>query len=358
MRPPTATVPQPPNASSAARTSRCWVSLPLCPASSMMISRASGQARASSHAVPRGVDRSNRPWISTPGIPSKPARVAQQGALFEPGAVREVVRADPDQGLLVGGRALAERVRGAVRFHGQYGVLPGAPVGRGPLPDGGVGALHEAGVGGREGAGVVRIDVGFALRDARAEAFPLLGEDLPGAPVQPVGLRAPGRRDPGDDDLRDTLRVGLGVREDERRAPGTAVQEPAFDPETGAQPLHVRDEMAGGVVAQVGGGVARVRGAASAVALVEEDDAVALGVEEPPGARAAAGARTAVDDERGLALGIAADLPVDEVAVADVEHAVVVRLDGRVQGVGGFGFCSCSGHGGSLVRGVGSAPSL
>jgi hypothetical protein len=45
-----------------------------------------------------------------------------------------------------------------------------------------------------------------------------------------------------------------------------------------------------------------------------------------------------VDDERGLAAGVAADLPVDEVAVAGVEHAVVVRLDRRVE----------VGHSGSL----------
>ncbi len=35
----------------------------------------------------------------------------------------------------------------------------------------------------------------------------------------------------------------------------------------------------------------------------------------------------------GLARGLAADLPVDAMAVADVEHAVVVRLDLRVRHV-------------------------
>ena len=37
----------------------------------------------------------------------------------------------------------------------------------------------------------------------------------------------------------------------------------------------------------------------------------------------------AVHDERRLAVRVAARLPVDEVAVADVEHPVVVRLDRR-----------------------------
>ena len=43
------------------------------------------------------------------------------------------------------------------------------------------------------------------------------------------------------------------------------------------------------------------------------------------------GARPAVNDQRRLAVRVAADLPVDEVAVADVEHPVVVRLDRRIQ---------------------------
>jgi hypothetical protein len=38
-----------------------------------------------------------------------------------------------------------------------------------------------------------------------------------------------------------------------------------------------------------------------------------------------------VHDHGGLAVRIAADLPVDEVAVADVEHAVLVRFDRGIQ---------------------------
>jgi hypothetical protein len=38
-----------------------------------------------------------------------------------------------------------------------------------------------------------------------------------------------------------------------------------------------------------------------------------------------------VDHERGFAFGVSAGLPVDEVPVADVEQAVVVRFDRRVE---------------------------
>ena len=82
---------------------------------------------------------------------------------------------------------------------------------------------------------------------------------------------------------------------------------------------------------QVGGGVAGVRGAAPAAPLVEQDDAVARRVEVAAEAGGAAGPGPAVHDERGLAVGVAAGLPVDAVAVADVEHALRVRLDLRIQ---------------------------
>jgi len=38
-----------------------------------------------------------------------------------------------------------------------------------------------------------------------------------------------------------------------------------------------------------------------------------------------------VHDDRGLTVWIAADLPVDEVAVANVEQPVAVRLDRRIR---------------------------
>jgi hypothetical protein len=48
--------------------------------------------------------------------------------------------------------------------------------------------------------------------------------------------------------------------------------------------------------------------------------------------RAAAGAGAAVEEECGLALRVAAQLPIEAVAVADVEMAGTVGLDRRVEG--------------------------
>ena len=73
-----------------------------------------------------------------------------------------------------------------------------------------VGVLHAPRVGGDE------VAVGLGLRHARAEALPRLGEEPPDAPVEPVDLRAPGRRHAHEHDLRDALGMALGVGE--RRA--------------------------------------------------------------------------------------------------------------------------------------------
>jgi hypothetical protein len=38
-----------------------------------------------------------------------------------------------------------------------------------------------------------------------------------------------------------------------------------------------------------------------------------------------------MDAEHGLPIGVAADVPVDEISVVDVEQAGVVRLDRRIR---------------------------
>ena len=56
---------------------------------------------------------------------------------------------------------------------------------------------------------------------------------------------------------RHALGMRLGVSERERRAPGAAEHLPALDAEMLAQPLHVVDEMPGGVLLEAACGVER-----------------------------------------------------------------------------------------------------
>src|SRR5580693_7837392 len=67
-----------------------------------------------------------------------------------------------------------------------------------------------------------------------------------------------------------------------------------------------------------------MRRASSAPALIEQDDPIDAGIKVPPPACRAAGTRSAMQDERGLAGGIAARLPIDLVPVTGIEHPVVV----------------------------------
>jgi hypothetical protein len=99
-----------------------------------------------------------------------------------------------------------------------------------------------------------------------------------------------------------------------------------LDAEVLAQPFHVGDQVPGRVLLET-----RMRPAAAAAALVEEDDAIACGIEKPPRTRIAAGAWAAVQENRRLARGIAAFFPVDLVAVADGQMPVAARLDGWIE---------------------------
>src|SRR5204863_8785375 len=80
----------------------------------------------------------------------------------------------------------------------------------------------------------------------------------------------------------------------QRRAPRTAEDEPPVDPEVLAEPLDVAHEVVRRVGGEVDSRIARVRRAATAVVLVEQDRAVGAGVEELAALRDAPRAGAAV----------------------------------------------------------------
>ena len=234
--------------------------------------------------------------------------VAQKRALLEPGRVREVVRTDADEGELGVRRPVAVG-RPAVRLERDDGVLPCEPVGRRLHTHVLVGVLHQPCVRGEH----------VVVAGAGMETLPRRREEAPNAAVEPVELGPSAHGHAEEDDLGHTLRVPLRVREDQRRSPRATVEKPALDAEVPAQQLHVGEQIFRGVHVHIGRGITRVRRAPTAAPLVEEHDPIPLWVEIPPTARAAPRARAAVDDKRGLAVGVAARLPVDAVAVTDVE---------------------------------------
>jgi hypothetical protein len=88
-----------------------------------------------------------------------------------------------------------------------------------------------------------------------------------------------------DQDARDPMQASVAPQsadadEDQGRAPGAAVEQPTGDPEVLPQPFHVDDRMVRRVDARVRCRIARVRPTSPATALVEENDPVALLIEE------------------------------------------------------------------------------
>jgi hypothetical protein len=145
-----------------------------------------------------------------------------------------------------------------------------------------------------------------------------------------VDVGAPGHGHRRQHHRRDALGVPLGVGQGQRHAPGVAPHQPPFDAEMRAQALEVADQVRRRVGRHGREGL-RAGDAATGAPLVEQDDAVAVGVEVPAVAGRAARAGAAVQDDGRLALRVAADLPVEAVAVPDVQQALRVRLERRVK---------------------------
>jgi hypothetical protein len=120
--------------------------------------------------------------------------------------------------------------------------------------------------------------------------------------VQPVELVLLEQEDTAKDQLGNPLGVRLGVGERERGAPASAERLPFLDPgDLGAELLDVLDKVPGGVVLEV-----RERGLLAATALVEHQDLVLVRVELPAVVGARCAARSAVKEDHGLAVRIAA----------------------------------------------------
>ena len=170
---------------------------------------------------------------------------------------------------------------------------------------------------------------GFCLRYARDERPPLHREEAANAVVQPVDLRPARGGDADEDHIRNSLRVCLRVRDRQRRPPRAAVQAPTVDAEMFAKPLHVGDQVLGCVDRHVRRRGGRVRRAPATAALVEHDSEVVLRIERLARSEAGARTRTAMDMQHWLPERVADDLPVDAIAVADIQQSRVVRLRRR-----------------------------
>src|SRR3569623_2066749 len=121
--------------------------------------------------------------------------------------------------------------------------------------------------------------------------------------------------------------MSLGIDQTERRTPGTAEYHPAFDAELGTDALQVGDEKQRGVNNEL-----RMRGGAPGAALIEQHDAIDVGIEETAMIGFAAGTGAAVHEHHRQAFGVAALLDVESMDLVDLEAVRGVRLDIRIKG--------------------------
>ena len=98
-----------------------------------------------------------------------------------------------------------------------------------------------------------------------------------------------------------------------------------------AQPLDIRDQVRSVVARKIHLRRTRMRRASSAIALIKQNDSICEWIEQPAMPRRASRSGTAMQHDGRLAARITARLPVDAVAVANLEHAVIVRFDRWVQ---------------------------
>jgi hypothetical protein len=108
--------------------------------------------------------------------------------------------------------------------------------------------------------------------------LPQIGKQAIGAGlIKPVDVLIAAQKDAAQDQAQYPFGMRFGVSQRQGRAPGAAEDHPAVDAEPFAQFLDIGHQMPGRVVAQF-----RVRGGLAAAALVEQHDAIAFRVEEPP----------------------------------------------------------------------------
>jgi hypothetical protein len=212
---------------------------------------------------------------------------------------------------------------------GHVGVLPQRPLLGGRIPEDRVIGLEQTGI--RIDDPVVsppEADIGL-LGEGR-EAVPGLREDRAHALGDPVDLSPAGGGDAEQHDPTNPVRMRLRIGESQGGAPGDAVQDPGVHAEVFSQGLHVRDEVRRGVGLEGDLRVRCVGEGATATALLEADDPRPLQLETvavPRGAERPA--RSAVHVEGGGAVRIAPFLPIDLLAIADGEHAVVAGRRGK-----------------------------
>ncbi len=181
--------------------------------------------------------------------------------------------------------------------------------------------LQQAVVSGDE------IAIACSWWDTRAEACPLRGEQGCHATIEPIDVCSPCGGDADEDHFGDAVRVSLGVSEPKGRAPRTAKQQPSVNIQVLSKLLQVRQEMCRRIDRQIWTQVTGVRHTPATTSLVEQHDPVGFRIEVATYSCRTTRAGATVEDDSGFAMRVAADLPIDKMSIANIQHPLVVRFD-------------------------------
>src|SRR5687767_8994807 len=98
--------------------------------------------------------------------------------------------------------------------------------------------------------------------------------------------------------------------------------------------LDVCNQVPGGVRAQIGCLFTGVRPASATATLIKKYDAITCRIEQAPQLGMQPSTRPTVQEDCRLACRVPALLPIDLLAVTDIQHPAGVRLDRWIQRVG------------------------
>src|ERR1700722_12033005 len=144
--------------------------------------------------------------------------------------------------------------------------------------------------------------------------------------------------------------MALRIRERQRRAPGAAKYHPALEPQMRAQRLQIAYQVPGAVLVQFG-----MRTTGAAATLVEQHDAIALGIEEATHRGVGRAAGAAVQEHDRFSFRIAALLVIQFVQPGDAQVRLVERTYRRIERLGGRALGG-GGAFGTAVAGAAAAP--
>jgi hypothetical protein len=139
---------------------------------------------------------------------------------------------------------------------------------------------------------------------------------------KPVDLVPAAEKNAAQDESETALRMRGPVSERKRASPRTAEDYPPLNPQVHPEPFHVGNEQWRGVVRDLAVGQ-RTTGPA----LVENNDAIEMRVEESAVVRRTAGAGSAVEEDDGNAARIAAFFPIHSMPSIELQQAAHTGLD-------------------------------